>query len=121
MEQPKKKGMTSLEAAALVLSNGHTTDLNKAAVMSKGVDLNMDNLQRAHLRRMMGFDFQIKQTATKIHVYSKEGPHVSTSAKIWQGELDEYGNIINEELIDRLVDACLRLKKKWIAAKRAGA
>lgn len=110
--------MTSLEAAALILSGGKTTDPNKAELMASGQELDLDDLQKAHLRRMMGFDFRIKLNPNKIHVSSKEEPFVTTWCKVNPGETDKYGHIIQEDLIDRMVDACLRLKYKYEAAKQ---
>lgn len=120
-DQPKKKGMTSLEAAALIISQGHTDDINKAATYAQGVSLEIDGLQRAHLRRMMGFDFEIQQLPNVLLITSKEKPFARTRCDVWEGETDEYGNIIDEALINRLVDSCLRLKKHWIAEKRRSA
>lgn len=113
-----KKGMTSVEAAALILSGGATKDAEEAQILASADAFDMDGLQRSHLRRMMGFDFRIKirPDQHKILVSSKDGPKVRTHAKIKDGEIDQYGNIINEDLIDRLVDACARLKAKWEAA-----
>lgn len=111
-----KAGMTSLEAAALILSNGHTTDLKKAEAM-QGTELNMDGLQRSHLRRMMGFDFELQILPNVVLATSKEKPFVRTRCKVLPGEKDEYGNIISEALIDRIVDTCARLKVEWDKSK----
>lgn len=104
---PDNKDMTSLEAAALILSNGTTTDIEQAAYYDEGTELNLDALQRAHLRRMMGFDFQLKIRDKKLIVYSTEGPFVRT----WCG----YGVTMGEKTVEKLVDACLRLKLKYEA------
>lgn len=105
--------MTSEEAAALYLSDGATTDVNIAAMMDdpslsliETNPLKLDAKQRAELRRMMGFNFTIKETAKKIHVYSKEGPKLSTCCRLNNG-------LVDESVIDDLVDACMRLKIKW--------
>jgi hypothetical protein len=82
------------------------------------VDLELDGLRRAHLRRMMGFDFRIKIRPNKIHISSKEEPYVTTSCKLKEDETNEYGHILKEEAIDRLVAACLRLKTKFEEAKK---
>lgn len=112
-----QKGLTSVEAAALLLSGGKTTDAKEAEMHAAAAAMpDLDDLVKSGLRRRMGFDFQIKTTHRKIHVYSKEGPHVSTHCKVKAGEMDEYGNIISEDLINRMVDACLRLKEKWTEA-----
>lgn len=105
--------MTSLEAAALYLSGGKTRDPALAVVLDENAkdEFNMDAMQRAHLRRMMGFDFRMKMAPNKIHVSSKEEPYVTTHCKIREGEMNGQ-HIVKESLIDRLVDACLRLKIK---------
>lgn len=110
-----KQSMSSVEAAALLLSEGKTTNPYLAGILSeeKGSELDMDAMQKAHLRRMMGFDFKIRIEGKRLLVTSKEGPELRTRAQIKQGEIDELGNITSEDLIDRLVDACLRLKTKW--------
>lgn len=104
--------LTSVEAAALYLSNGQTTDPVKASMMASGQELDMDAMQRSHLRRMMGFDFRIKIQPNKIHVSSKQEPFVTTWMRIKEGDVVN-GMIANEETVDRLVDACLRLKLKY--------
>lgn len=114
-----KKGLTSIEAAALILSDGKTTDPTMAASISDGNDLDMDALQRSHLRRMMGFDFRMKVAPNKIHVSSKQEPYVTTYCKLKEGDVLETFNgfgLTNEDVIDRLVDACSRLKAKWETA-----
>lgn len=113
--EQKQKGLTSVEAAALLLSEGHTTDPEEAQIIAEGKELNMDELMRAGLRRSMGFDFKIKVRARKILVMADDGSHLRTNAKIKDGELDSYGNIVSKELIQRLVDACVELKEKWDA------
>lgn len=112
-----EKGLTSVEAAALYVSGGRTTDPELATHLSSGDTLNMDAMQRAHLRRMMGFDFKVRLSGRKLLVSSKEGPKVRTHAKVQPGDVDAYGNIISEELIGRLVEACIRLKVKWEKAQ----
>jgi hypothetical protein len=90
-------------------------DVNEAAILSSAPAFEMDKLQQAHLRRMMGFDFVVKIAGRRILVISKEGPHVIKRANIKPGEMDEYGNIIDPKLIDRLSEACVRLKISWDA------
>lgn len=109
--------MTSVQAAALFLSGGQTDDPQEAEALTAGGALfNMDAMQRAHLRRMMGFDFEIRIAPNKLHVYSREAPLCSTWCR--------YEGIVDEKTVDGLVDACLRLKIKWdkrrAALKKAG-
>lgn len=103
----KNNDLTSIEAAALYLSGGATKDIEQAVYYDEGNDLNLDALQRAHLRRMMGFDFEMKIRDKKIVVYSMVEPYVRT----WCG----YGGTLDEKSVDKLVDACLRLKLKYEA------
>lgn len=100
----KKLGVTSTEAAALLMSDGRTSDPEEAALLAQGSILDMDALQRSALRNMMGFDFRIKPAPNKYHVSSTKPPYVTTWCK--------YTGIEDEAFIDRLVDACLRLKIK---------
>jgi hypothetical protein len=117
----KKIGMTSVEAAALFLSDGKTTDPQLAAVIDENAknELDMDGLQRAHLRRMMGFNWRTKVAPNKIHVSSTERPFVSTHMKLKDGDIIEtpggFG-LTNEAAINRLVEACARLKERYQAA-----
>lgn len=110
-------GLTSTEAAALFLSEGRTMNQQEAEALASGQAFDMDDMQRAHLRRMMGFNFKVKITGRKLLVIAKEGPRVRTHAKIMPGDLDKFGNVASQELIDRLVEACLRLKVKWDKAQ----
>jgi hypothetical protein len=108
------KGLSSEQGAALFLSNGETADPNEAVMMANDHQtFDMDAMTRAALRRKMGFDFKVKVRGSKVMVSSKDGPKVRTSCRIKPGEVDDNGNIVSEELIGRLVDACLRLKTKW--------
>lgn len=106
--------MTSVEAAAMILSGGRTRDVELANHMANGFDMDMDGLARAGLRRSMGFDFglKIRPGVPYILVLSREKPYVHTKCKLFEGDLDEYGSITNEETIKRLVAACVRLKEK---------
>lgn len=117
-DQSKKKGLTSVEAAALYLSDGRTADPNLAVIIDQNRqnDIDMDALQRAHLRRMMGFDFRIKFAPNKIHISSKQPPYVTTWCRLKEGdalETPQGFQLTNEQAIDRLVDACARLKDKY--------
>ena len=110
-----RTGVTSTEAAALILSDGRTDNPVEAGILASGQTLELEELERAALRRMMGFDFVIKIRDPRIMVISKEGPHLIKKCVIKPGEIDEYGNIISESLIKRLTQACVRLKLAWDA------
>lgn len=107
-----KPGMTSLEAAALYLSDGETSDPAKAAHYADASVLNIDELQKAHLRRMMGFDWEVTMKDKRMTVYSKEYPYVSKTVKT--------SGIMNERTVDKLVDLCLEVKLLFEAEKEAG-
>jgi hypothetical protein len=98
--------MTSLEAAALYLSDGATKDPNEAVhynatgAGSDGFDL--DELQKAHLRRMMGCDFSITIKNKRLTVFTTEYPYVSKTVKT--------SGLMNEKTVDKLVDTCLAVK-----------
>lgn len=108
-----KESLSSLEAAALFLSEGKTSDPQVASIMANEKTFDMDGMQKSHLRRMMGFDFKVKIDTRKILITSKDEHQMRARCRVLPGELDAYGNIISEDLIDRLVDACLRLKTRW--------
>jgi hypothetical protein len=115
-----KTGLTSVEAAALYLSNGRTKDPTLAGIIDENRqnELDMDGLQRAHLRRMMGFDFEIQIMSRAILVTAKgKGKLLRTRAKMYPGDI-EAGQITNEAAVDRLVEACVRLKQKHAAEQR---
>lgn len=122
-EEPEPKlGLTSEEGAALLLSEGKTKDPYLAAMMNdptipqlKSPEM-LDAEQRDGLRKMMGFDFEVKVRPNKVHVFSLTGPRVTAHAKIKEGDVDKYGNITNPDLIDRMVAACVKLKERHDAA-----
>lgn len=117
--QPKP-GMTSLQAAALYLSDGATDDPNIAAITHVHGDdeligdkyLKLDLQQKASLVEMMGFDFKIMITPRKIHVSNNGKPHFSAYCKLKPEDVDGRNMLTNVEAVNRLVDACLRLKIK---------
>lgn len=102
--------ITSVQAAALFLSGGLTDDPELATTMDRGQLLNEDKLLRADLRRKMGFDFELKVGRNYLYVKSLEGPKVSSRAKLNDG-------LVDDSAVERLVYACLKLKRKWDTAK----
>lgn len=111
-KKPGKIGMTSVEAGALLVTKGQSKDPEVAEQYDEAHELEIDGLMRAKLRESMGFDFEIKVRPNKIHIFSLGRPRVTSSAKIKPGEVDVYGNIINENVVGRLVEACLVLKQR---------
>lgn len=97
-----KPGMSSLEAAALYLSDGETSDPAKAAHYADASVLDLDELQKAHLRRMMGFDWSVTMKDKRMTVFSTEYPYVSKTVKT--------SGVMNEKTVDKLVDTCLAVK-----------
>jgi len=99
---------TSLEAAALILSQGQTKDPAKAHHIAQGGNpFDMDALQRAHLRRMMGFDFSLNERYKKVIIMSNQSPLVS--------EEFDFSGVWDEESVELLVEHCLKLKEKYEA------
>ena len=99
--------MNSIEAAALYLSEGATTDPIEAEKIANGQTLDMDALQKSHLTRMMGFPFEMKLRPNKIHFSSKVEPYTTTWCRVIGTDLSD------EAQVDKIVDACLRLKLKY--------
>lgn len=99
--------ITSLEAAALMVSGGQTTDVEEANLIASGQILGMDALQRAHLRRMMGFDFDIDVHHNRFVITDKQRRYKTSC---FYSDLDD-------KAVKRLVRACLRLKKLHDEAK----
>lgn len=115
---PEGEHVTSEQAAALWLSDGQTDDPQKAVNYDVGQELDMDGLQRSHLRRMMGFDFGIQIHPNVILVTATDGSLLRTRCKLLKDDTlsTKQGlKLTNEAAIDRLVDACERLKVKWEA------
>jgi len=113
---PKKKlGVDSVEASALMLSEGYTKDPEEALAYDQEFNDQMDKEMRAKLRDAMGFDFKIKMQGNRMTITSKDKPRVRVHTFINPGDKDDYDNIVSEALIQRMVDACLRLKAKWDA------
>ena len=54
-----KPTMTSTEAAALILSEGATTDTDKANLIASGQGMDWDALARSGFSKSVGFDFSI--------------------------------------------------------------
>lgn len=103
-----KQGLTSLEAAALLVSGGKTKDYQEANHMASN-PFDLDKLQQAHLRRMMGFDWGVDITYKKMRVYSKQAPFVESTA--------DFSGLMDEDAVDILVETCLDVKMKWDEAK----
>ena len=119
MTDKHNQGPTSTDMAAWLISGGQTTDLPLANIYdsASNATFNLDELSRAHLRRMMGFDFQVKIETDRLVISSTQPPYVTTRTKVLPGELDTDGSIISEALISRLVEACMRLKRKYDKAQ----
>lgn len=101
---------SSMDVAALIISNGQTTDPHLAVQISDGTELDPEQLIKAGLRRSMGFDFTVTFTSpNRALIESTEGPRVSAVAKYLKTD-DE------EARTTKLVTACLKLKEKWDTA-----
>lgn len=98
--------MTSTEAAALILSEGATTDVDKANMIASGQGLDFDALARSGFAKTMGFEFSILEDSKTGH---------------WIARDDETGITIRtpmsktasfDEDAQHLANACMRLKDK---------
>lgn len=109
------QNLSSDEFAALLVSGGQTKDPVLAEIIDKNHDqeINMDKLMQAHLRRQMGFDFKVKLRPPQLLVIAQDGSGLLTRARIDPEEIDRYGNVVGEEVIQKLADCCVRLKAKW--------
>lgn len=103
MHKPKTT-MTSLEAAALILSEGKTTDVEQAELMSEGKLLDPDALTRAHFRRMLGFDFSITVDEERHKIIARDDERGYKTSATWVKD-DDAGNS------RRMAKAAMRLKK----------
>lgn len=100
-----KKGMTSLQAAAMYLSDGATDDAEEVNKAAQAETFNMDTLQRAHLTKLMGFHFSVHVTYKKIIVSADEPPYLSKSAA--------FSGVMDQEAVDTVVKLCGQLKEAW--------
>lgn len=108
MNNQPNEPLSSVDAASLLISDGATKDPSLANhIQQGGSPFNMDALQRSHLTRMMGFEFdiEINEFENYVKVWSTEGPEVTCVSK--------YEGTFNEETVDLLVDTCLEVKMAW--------
>lgn len=95
------KGMTSVEAAAMLISGGQTKDPEKAEIIAQGRAFDEDGLMRAHLRRRMGFDFTLEVKDNRFVLTDLETKRKASC----------FYSVLDEKAVKRLVRACMRLKK----------
>lgn len=100
-----KKGMTSLQAAAMYLSDGKTDDAEEVNQTVEQERFTMDTLQKAHLTKLMGFRFSVDVTYKKITVKSDEAPFLRQSAS--------FSGVMDEEAVNTIVALCGKLKEAW--------
>lgn len=100
-----KKGMTSLQAAAMYLSDGATDDAEGVNKDYQAETFNMDALQRAHLTKLMGFRFSVDVKYKKITVSSNDAPLLSKSAA--------FSGVMDQEAVNTVVELCGQLKEAW--------
>lgn len=104
----KTGGRTSVEAATEYLD----------AMDEQAKLLDMDALERAALRRAMGFDFQVSFAPSKIFISAVGFKKLRVHIKLQPGDLDDEGNVIPDKVNKRLADACIRLKAKYDAKEK---
>jgi hypothetical protein len=101
---PKAKTtMSSREAAALILSEGATDDVEEAELLSDGKILDRDKLIQAHFRRQLGFDFTvIREDVEHRYIIRDEELDISVTCPI-EPDFNNQGA--------RLAKATMKLKK----------
>lgn len=103
MQKPKLT-MTSLEAAALISSNGATDDVETANMMANGIILDPDALERAYYRRIFGFDFTIITDEEKHQVIVRDEEfNISVTCALVADTTEQAAKIAK---------ACIKLKAK---------
>ena len=113
-KRKKKLGINSVEASALLMSECYTKDPEEALAYDRDFTDQFDAEMRGKLRDAMGFDFKIKlQDRTRLVVTTKGTPRLRCHTFVLPADLDQYGNIVSQALINRLVDTCLQLKAKY--------
>lgn len=103
MQKPKLT-MTSREAAALLVSGGITDDADKANLMAAGQLLDPDKLERAHYRRMLGFDVDIVIQEDKHKAFIKDRETRNQVGIVWKADN-------NADNAARLAKAVMKLKR----------
>jgi hypothetical protein len=98
--------MTSLEAAALILSEGKTTDVEQAELMASGKLMDPDALERAYYRRLFGFDVTVLVDEAKHQAIVRDDELGLTVKFSWLEDDTNDGNA------KRLSKACIKLMKK---------
>lgn len=101
LPQPQK-GMTSLDAAALVLSDGRTTDPEKAEAYATGHTFDMDALEKSALVRWTGFPFSMTVYRNRI-LFTDDTTNLKTTC-LWTEPMDMKTG-------KRMLRALARLKK----------
>lgn len=79
-KKQNKPSMSSLEAGALIVSNGATDDVETANLMAEGKLLDPDMLVKAFYRRELGFDLSVV-TDEKQYIVRDDELGISVTAK----------------------------------------
>ena len=110
-QEPDFKNLTSDQAAALLISEGKTSNAEDAAFYQTVEDIgdefvfDLQESLRNDLKRRMGFDFAVEIRKTKVTVRAVEGKQVSK----WMRRPKEW----TPKDIEKLVKICLKVKKEW--------
>jgi len=112
MSPQRRPTMTSVEAAALLISEGRTTDPEKASLLQDGKILDPDGLTRAHFRRAMGFDYSV------LHD-DKIGKWIIRDDELGIQVMTPYSDDSDETNAERIAKACIKLKAKHDRQKNA--
>jgi len=104
-----KSDLSSTEFAALLVSEGRTTDVTMANALADGYPIDPDQLERAFYRRALGFDVDIYIDPAKGKAIIKDLELGLTTTCAYLGEETKENMDANAK---RLSKACMKLKKK---------
>lgn len=106
-----KEGVTSEQAAALYLSDGRTDDA-KLVNKAREADVNagehgfyFDALDKDHLVKTIGFQFEVVIKHKKLTVFARDKPAITKTVK--------FSGIENEQMVEKLVGLCLDVKAMY--------
>lgn len=101
VKQPR--GMTSREAAAMMISDGATKDVALAELIADGKALDPDVLTRSHFRRQFGFDFTVEPDPKSLRYIIRDAELGLSVTCGYEADFNNQGA--------RLAKACIKLKK----------
>jgi hypothetical protein len=111
----RKPTMTSREVGALIVSEGRTTDADKANLMAQGKLLDPDALERSYYRRILGFDCTVKpDLEDNKWLVTDEDLHVTVRTPM------DTDDMVNAQRLSRAIIKLKAKHQKLIAAQKGG-